>query len=97
MERGKVSAVTGGAVTGCITDGNADQVTGRSVMTADTGVMRICCSTYQRCISMTGTALRTAHGHNTRMIKGRCRMERFPGTRMTGGTITAGGKGLTYC
>lgn len=95
MERGKVSTVTGGAVAGCITDGNADQGTGGCVMTAGTGVMRFCCSTYQRCICMTGTALRSAHGHNTRMIKGRCRMERFPRSCMAGGTVAAGGKGLT--
>ena len=64
-------------------------------MTAGTGIMRICSSTYQRCISMTGTALRTGHGHDNRMVKRGCRMERLPRSRMTGGTVAAGGKVLT--
>ena len=64
-------------------------------MTAGTGIMRICCTAYQGCISMTGTALATGHSHSTRMIKRSCRMQRFPRARMTGGTVAAGGKVLT--
>ena len=64
-------------------------------MTADTGIMRICSSAYQRCISMTGATLRSGHGHNTCMVKRGCRMQRFPRSSMTGGTVTANTKGLT--
>ena len=66
-------------------------------MTAGTGGMRVCCCTYQRCISMTGTALGAGHSYDNRMIKRGCRMERLPGIRMTGGTVAAGGKVLTDC
>ena len=46
---------------------------------------------------MTGTTLRSGHGHDNRMIEGGCRMQCFPGSRMTGSTVAAGGKVLTDC
>jgi len=96
MERRKVSTVTRVTVTRRgLADGNTDPGSGCGVMAADTRVMRICCSAYQRCISMTGTTLRSGNSNDTRMIKRGCRMQRLPGNRMTGSTVTAGGKVLT--
>ena len=63
-------------------------------MTADTGVMRIGCCTYQRGICMTGATLRSRYGHDNRMVKRGGRMQGFPGAGMTGGTITASAEGL---
>ena len=44
---------------------------------------------------MTGTTLRSGHSHNTCMVKRGGRMQRFPRSSMTGGTVTANTKGLT--
>ena len=96
MERGKVSAVTGVTVAGRgLANGNADPGSGRSVMTADTGVMGISCSTYQRCISMTVSTLGTGCGNETGMIRRRGQMCGLPRSRMTGDAVAAGGKVLT--
>ena len=96
MERRKVSTVTRVTVTRRrLANGNADPGAGCGIMTADTGVMRICCSAYQRGISMAVSTLGTGGGHETGMIRRRRQMRGLPRSCMTGGAVAAGGKVLT--
>ena len=63
-------------------------------MATGTGIMGNSSSAYQSRIIMAGTTLRSGHSHETCMVKRGGRMQRIPGTRMTGSTGTANTKGL---
>lgn len=96
MERCKVSAVTGVTVTRrCLANGNADPGTGCGIMTGYTCIMGVSCCTYQRCISMAVSTLRTRGGYETGMIWRRGQMRGLPRACMARCAVAAGGKSLT--
>ena len=95
MDRTPGRAVTRGTVTAgskSLTDSQADHVAVR-VMTAGTGIMRICCCAGQRGVRMTGSTVGRSYSHNRRMVRC-CRMDRIPRSAVTRGTVAAYCKGL---
>ena len=95
--------IPGGAVTCCtvaaackgLADRQADHVA-VGIMTAGTGVMRICCCTGQRGVRMTGSTVGRSYSHNRCMVR-RCRMDGIPGGAVTCRTVAARCKGLANC